>query len=409
MPEADPTQTRKNAALGGLRVLELGSTVAAPYCGKLLASLGANVVKAEPPKCGDPSRRRGPFPGDVPHLERSGAFLYLNTGKSGITLDVDDPQGRLILRQLAATSDVVVHDFPPSLASVRGLQQELLAEVNQSVVVAAVTPFGSSGPNAGYVAHDVNVFHAGGEGNLLPNGLALDTFPDRAPITAGTMMASYQAGLTAAVGITAALVEQRNNGTGQKIDVSMQEAQLAIGYLPIQRLEAEGYVETRFSRFFRMGGVMPAADGYVEVLTLEPRQWESLANLLGNPEWLSPEKFSDPATHGREINEHLRQWTAEHTREWLYREGQSYGVPIAPYLTPREVFESPQQRQRDFFVEIPHPEAGSYDYAALPFQMGATPARVDRSPMLGEHNAIVYGALGYSTEDLTMLARAEVI
>ena len=164
-----------------------------------------------------------------------------------------------------------------------------------------------------------------------------------------------------------------------------------------------------FPRFFRMGGVMPASDGYVEVLTLEPRQWEGLASLLGNPDWISPEKFSDPATHGREINEHIRQWTAEHTREWLYREGQSYGVPIAPYLTPREVYDSPQQRQRGFFVEIPHPEAGTYEYASLPFQMGTTSASMERSPMLGEHNAVVYGALGYSKEDLTTLARAEVI
>ena len=101
----------------------------------------------------------------------------------------------------------------------------------------------------------------------------------------------------------------------------MQEAQLAIGYLPIQRLEAEEFVETRFSRFFRMGGVMPAADGYVELLTLEPRQWEGLARLLGEPEWASADKFRDPATHGPAINENLRQWTAEHTRERLYREG----------------------------------------------------------------------------------------
>ena len=189
----------------------------------------------------------------------------------------------------------------------------------------------------------------------------------------------------------------------------MQEAQLAIGYLPIQRLEAEGFVETRFSRFFRMGGVMPASDGFVELLTLEPRQWEGLAELLGNPDWASPDKFRDPATHGAAINENLRQWTAEHTREWLYREGQAHGVPIAPYFTPSEVYSSPQQREREFFERIPHPEAGSYDYAGLPLRMGETPTTLRRAPVLGEHNAEVYGSLGYSPEDLTILARAEVI
>ena len=403
------TPTHTPAALAGLRVLELGEMVATPFCGKLLASLGADVVKVEPPKSGDSSRRRGPFPGDDPHPERSGMFLYLNTGKRGVTLDVDDLQGRDMLRQLATGADVIIHDSPPALAAARGLEQEALSEINPRLIVAAITPFGSSGPNAGYAAHDVNVFHAGGEGNLLPNGLALDTFPDRAPIAAGGMMASYQGGLTAAVGILGAVVAQWNEGLGQTVDASMQEAQLAIGYLPIQRLEAEEFVETRFSRFFRMGGVMPAADGYVELLTLEPRQWEGLARLLGEPEWASLDKFRDPATHGPAINANLRQWSAEHTREWLYREGQAHGVPIAPYLTPMEVFESPQQRERDFFMPVDHPEAGSYDYAGLPFRMSETPPALRRAPLLGEHNAEVYGALGYSPEDLTALARAEVI
>lgn len=396
-------------ALSGLRVLELGSLVAVPWCGKMLASLGADVVKIEPPATGDPSRRRGPFPGDDPHPERSGTFLYLNTGKRGVTLDVDDPQGRELLRQMAVDADVVIHDSLPSLAATRGLDRDALAALNAALIVAAITPYGSSGPNAEYAAHDVNVFHAGGEGNLLPNGLALDTFPDRAPIAAGGMMASYQGGLTAAVGVLGAVVAQWADGTGQFVDASMQEAQLAIGYLPIQRLEAEGFVETRFSRFFRMGGVLPAADGYVELLTLEPRQWEGLARLLGEPEWASADKFRDPATHGPAINENLRRWTAQHTREWLYREGQAHGVPIAPYLTPAEVFDSPQQRERDFYAELDHPEAGALDYAGLPFRMGETPPALRRAPLLGEHNAGVFGALGYSPEDLTMLARAGVI
>ena len=407
-PNTAPGETPP-AALAGMRALELGAMVAAPFCGKLLAGLGADVVKAEPPKSGDPSRRLGPFPGDMPHPERSGTFLYLNTGKRGITLDADDPQGRVILRRLAAGVDVIIHDCPPALAAARGLEREALAEVNPGLIVAAITPFGSGGPNAGLAARDVTVFHAGGEGYLLPNGLALDAFPHRAPVAAGGMMASYQAGLTAAVGVLAAAVARHNGGPGQFVDCSMQEAQLAIGYLPIQRLEAEGFAETRFSRFFRMGGTLPASDGYVELLTLEPRQWQGLAQLLGNPEWASPDKFQDPATHGAAINENLRRWTAQHTRQWLYREGQAHGVPIAPYLTPREVLESPQQRERGFYIETPHPEAGDYDYAGLPLRMSETPPVPGRAPLLGEHNAQVYGALGYAPPDLTALARAEVI
>ncbi|PKB65356.1 MAG: hypothetical protein BZY80_00420 [SAR202 cluster bacterium Io17-Chloro-G2] len=397
------------AALDGLRVLELAGMVAAPFCGKLLAALGADVLKIETPMTGDPSRRRGPFPGDVPHHERSGTFLYLNTGKRSLTLNVDDPQGRIILGQLASQSDVLIHDIQPGRAAALGLDQEILSQIDQDLIVAAITPYGSSGPNANHIAYDINVFHAAGEGNLLPNGLALDRFPDRAPITAGSFMGSYQGGIAAAVGIAGAVFAKMGGLHGQSVDCSIQEAQLAIGYLPIQRLEAEGFVETRFSRFFRVGGVMPAEDGYVELLTLEPRQWESLGEFLGSPEWAAAERFEDPAAHGAEINRNVRDWTGGRPKDWLYHQGQAQGVPFAPYYTPKEVFENPHQRDRGYFVNVDHPEAGSYDYAGLPFRMSETPPSLERAPLMGEHNDQVLHSMGYTPEDVVMLARAGVI
>jgi crotonobetainyl-CoA:carnitine CoA-transferase CaiB-like acyl-CoA transferase len=395
--------------------------VAGPYCGKLLASLGAEVIKVESTGTGDPARRRGPFPGDVPHPERSGLFLYLNTGKKGITLNLDDAQGQVLLRQLAARMDVVVHDRQPSQASALGLDTASLQQTNQDLIVAALTPYGSSGPYADYLAYHINVFHAGGEGYLLPNGLALDTFPERAPLAAGGGMGSYQGGLTAALGVVAALYFAKSphppfakGGSegippGQGVDCSAQEAQLALGYLPIQRLEAEGVVEDRFSRFFRVGGVLPAQDGYVEMLTLELRQWENLLEFLGEPVWATAEQFQDPAKYGPEINLHLQQWTSQHTKAWLYQEGQAHGVPIAPYSTPSEVFHSRQQRERGFFVPVDHPDAGCYEYAGPPFRFNETNPRLVRAPLLGEHNRQVYGELGNSPEDLVELARAGVV
>jgi crotonobetainyl-CoA:carnitine CoA-transferase CaiB-like acyl-CoA transferase len=424
--EAPPPQ-----ALPGLRVLEVADMVAGPYCGKLLASLGAEVIKIEPPATGDLARRRGPFPDDVPHPERSGLFLYLNTGKKGITLNLDDAQGQALLRQLAARMDVVIHDRQPALARTLGLDTGSLQQTNQDLIVAALTPYGSSGPYADYLAYHINIFHAGGEGYLLPNGLALDTFPERAPLAAGGEMGSYQGGLTTALGIMAAvycaksplspLFQSGDGGIspdkegsrpvslGQGVDGSLQEAQLALGYLPIQRLEAEGVVEDRFSRFFRVGGVLPAQDGYVELLTLEPHQWQNLLEFLGGPTWATADQFRDPAKYGPEINRHLREWTRQHTKEWLYQQGQAHGVPIAPYYTPAEVFHSRQQRERGFFVSVDHPEVGCYEYAGLPFRFSETDPRLVRAPMLGEHNWQVYGELGYSPQDLVELARAGAI
>jgi CoA:oxalate CoA-transferase len=422
MPDKEETSGGPSHPQGltGLRVLEVAEMVAGPYCGKLLASLGAEVIKIEAPPEGDPSRRRGPFPGDVPHPERSGMFLYLNTGKQGITLNLADPEGRMILRELGQKAEVIIHDQQPAQAGELGLDAESISQASPGLIVAALTPYGSSGPYADYRAYDINVFHAGGEGYLLPNGLALDTFPERAPIVAGSYMGSYQGGLTAAVGVLAAVYARSSHphlgkhgsegaATGQFVDCSMQESQLALGYIPIQRLEAEGVVENRFSRFFRVGGVLPAQDGYVELLTLEHRQWESLVNLLGQPEWATPEKFRDPAKYGPEINQNLREWFGQHPKEWLYQQGQAHGVPVAPYYTPSEAFNSPQQRERGFYVLVNHPEAGQYEYAGVPFRFSETATRVARAPLLGEHNRQVYQALRYSPQDIVDLARAGVI
>ena len=404
-------------ALAGFRVLEIANMIAGPYCGKLLASLGAEVVKVETPAEGDPSRRRGPFPEDVPHPERSGTFLYLNTGKKSLTLNLEDPQGRVILAALMPGVDGLVHDLRPAQAGPVGLDPESLRHTNPHPVVTALTPYGSTGPYADYRGYDVNVFHGGGEGKLLPNGLALEYYPERAPLVAGSNMASYQGGLTAAVGTVAALYSAKYSAKyaakigrgGQYLDCSMQQAQLAVGYIPIQRLESEGVVEDRFSRFFRIGGVMPAQDGYVELLTLEPRQWQGLIEFLGHPEWAREEHFSDPATYGPELNRRLREWFSEHPKDWLYRQGQNHGVPVAPYYTPAEVFASSQQRERQFFRTVGHPEAGEVEYPGLPFHFSETSEETQRAPLLGEHNSEILATIGYNQRDLVDLARAGVI
>ena len=396
-------------ALPNLRVLEVASLIPGPYCGKLLASLGAEVIKVELPSGGDPSRRRGPFPDDVPHAERSGLYLYLNTGKQSITLNLHDPAGHDLLRQLVARVDMVVQDYTPANAATVGLDEDSLRAANPNVIIVPITPFGSSGPYADYRAGHLATFHAGGEGWLLPNGVALDTFPDRAPIVAGGNMGDYQAGLTAAVGALAAVHHclATPDASGQMVDASAQEAQLSVGYMPIQRHESEGITETRFSRYFRVGGVLPASDGYVELLTLEPRQFQGLLEFMGNPDWATPEMFSDPATHGPELNRHMREWFGQHTREWLYAEGQAHGVPVAPYYTPSEVFTSPQQRERDFYTQVAHPETGPLEYTGAPFQLNETPTTLTRAPLLGEHNLDVYcGLLGYGVRELAAMARA---
>src|SRR5438477_172374 len=154
------------AALDQLHVLEVGSGVAAAYAAKLLADLGASVIKVEPPGEGDATRARGPFPGDVPHPEKSGLFLYLNANKRGITLDLTRPRGREILERLAARADLLVHDVHPREMAGRGLDYERLAAMHPPLVMTSIAPFGLTGPHAGYRGPDVVTWSAGGVANL---------------------------------------------------------------------------------------------------------------------------------------------------------------------------------------------------------------------------------------------------
>ena len=236
-------------ALGRIRVVECAEMVAGPFCGRLLAGFGAGVLKGES-LAGDAARRRGPFVGEGPDRERSALFLYLNVNKRGLCLNLGTPTGRAILYQILATADVLIEDFPPDRAAVLGVDYADLGAAFPRLVVASITPFGQTGPYRAYRAYDLNVFHGGGEGFLLPNGLAWELFPDRAPLKPGGQMADYHAGLTAAVGILAALHERLDSGRGQHVDCSKQEAQLSLIYLAFQRY-VDGRVESRANRAFR--------------------------------------------------------------------------------------------------------------------------------------------------------------
>lgn len=400
-------------ALEGIRVLEVAACPAGAFAGRLLAVCGARVVKVEPPVVGDPARRRGPFVHDRPGPDRSSLFLYLNAGKLGVTLDLLRPRGREIFAWLAERADVVLADAPPAVLEETGLTGEALAGRNPRLVLVCLSPFGLTGPYRDFRAYDLNVFHAGGEGYLLPNGLAWERFPERPPLKPGGLVGEYLAGVSAATAALAALRARDEIGRGQLVDCSKQETQLALNHVAIQRC-LDGVLETRANRSFAYGGVVPCRDGHVELLTIEPRQWEALVAFMGRPAWAEEERFRDPVSrgrHGDEINRHLRAWAAEHTREWIFREGQAAGVPVVPYRTPEEILKSPQEAERGFFVEVDHPETGPLPHASWPFRFSATPAALDRpAPRLGEHNALVFGEwLGLERAALVRLAEAGIV
>lgn len=400
-------------ALSGVRVVELGAMVAAPYCAKLLADLGAAVIKVEPPE-GDPARRRGPFPQGVPHSECSALFLYLNTNKFGVTLNLEHDTGRAIFLRLVQESDLLIEDQPPGALEKLNLGQDQLHRVNPQLVVSSITPYGQTGPYKGYKAYEINSFHMGGEGYMIPGGKTTQLFPDREPLKYPGFYANYVAGLTAAIAAMAALYDRDTGEGGQYIDISKQEANMALDRVHIGRYPSEGIVETRAERQMPMGGLMKCRDGYVMLMAGELHQWAGLMEVMGHPSWAQDERFNDPAKRQENSEERdalLADWFKDQEMEKVYHQLQAKNCAAAPVYTIADNMASPQLKQRGFFQEIEHPIAGKQIYPTVSYRYSKTPWQAVRpAPLLGQHNTEVFcGRLGLSNEDLVSLKRAGTI
>ncbi|MBI2871655.1 MAG: CoA transferase [Chloroflexi bacterium] len=399
--------------LAGITVLEYATMVAGPYCGKLLAELGARVIKVEGPGGGDPARRRGPFPEDLPDDELSGLFLYLNTSKQGVTLNLETATGRDLFRRLAASADVLVEDATPGVMAAIGLDHDALCSLNPRLVYTSVTPFGQTGPYSQYRAYPMNLFHAGGEGYTLPGSLSNELFPGREPVQGGTYLAEYDGGLHAAIATVAALIARNLTGSGQHVDVSKQEAAMMLNLLNIQLFANTGELVTR-RRSYHFGGIFPCKDGYVILYPREDRHWQGLTAAMGRPELGTEERFrtwEDRYRHRDEVNAVLREWVAAHTKEEVFQTAAPSGCPAAYFATTEDVFHSPQFAARDFFEEIEHPSAGRLAYPSRPYGFSEAPrSQQGPAPLLGQHNREVYcGLLGLAPGELAELHRAGVV
>ena len=404
-------------ALDGIKIVELAQLVAGPYCAKLLADLGADVLKVEPP-CGDRARSLGPFPGDCPHHEQSGLFLYLNTNKRGITLNPQAHTGRRLLCELVRRADVLVEDGPPPAMAWLGLDYEALREINPGLVVTSITPFGQSGPYRDYKAYDITCQAAGGIAYVTGD-------PEQEPLIVPGNQADYQAALNAAVGTLAALLCRETSGQGQHVDISEQESIASVLGDVISFFSYQGRVRPRrvkpqdFAdlRLLWPAGIYPCKDGYINITVLEPHQWRSFVDLIGNPPWATDPRYEDryfPQEQGAadiDLEPLITEALGHFTREELFHEGQRRRIPVSPVYDAAEVLRSPQLVERGFFVPARHPAAGTLTYPGAPYKLGQTPWRIERTaPLLGEHNEeVLVKELGLSRTDLVKMAQAGII
>ncbi|MCK9464140.1 MAG: CoA transferase [Proteobacteria bacterium] len=401
-----------NTALGGLKVLEFAQFVSGPYCAKLLADMGAEVIKIEPPIVGDSARKREPFLDDVPGLERSGFFLFINTSKLGITLDLNTDTGRDIFLRLVADCDVLVEDNPPSFMKERGLDYENLSKINPRLVMTSITPFGQSGPYREYKAYHLNSYHGSGVARVLSSILPKET---PVPVKGPGFLGDFDSGLCAATATVAALYGRLFTGEGQHIDISKQEALMALERVEMGMYGNEG--ETKFSTVFMqqmMGGLQRCKDGYVLITLGGDHHWEGLLKLLGDPVWAGEEKYQGELgkyKYAQEINEHIAEWIKDYTKEDLYHRCQKLNCPIGMVTTVADLAASRQLESREFFGEIEHPVMGQVRCPTSPYRFSETPHRFHRpAPMLGEHNEEIFvDRFGYSREDMMCLRGAGVI
>jgi crotonobetainyl-CoA:carnitine CoA-transferase CaiB-like acyl-CoA transferase len=401
--------------LSGVKVIEVCSLVAGPNCAKYFADAGAEVIKVEPPE-GDEARRRGPFKGDIPDPELSALFLFNNTNKKSVTLNLELPAGREIFKKLVADADILVEDLPPGEMKRMGLDYETLKGTNPGLIMASITPFGQDGPYAGYKAYPLNTFHASGAGYLLPAGS-----PDgsREPVKAASYLGEYDAGACAAFAVLAAYFwREFGGGTGQYIDLSKQEAEMTIERQNLIRFYEYGKSVTRIKANLvrdTHDTMLRCRDGnYVKVVLNPSKMWEGVCRALGSPDWTKEEQFSDNnlrVTNFDALNAHLCEEALKYDAEDLFLRIQAEGTACAPVCSAEAVYRSPQSAARDFFVDIDHPKAGRHRYPGLPYKL-KNPVPTDNAgaPLLGQHNEDVYGGrLGYSSEELAALKASGVL
>lgn len=402
-----------SGALSHVKAIEFCSTPAGSYCAKLIADLGAETIKIEPPKSGDPARRRGPFLDDRPDAETSALFLYLNTNKLGVTLNLETTTGREIFEKLCCNADLLVEDSSPGEMDRLGLGFGRLREVNPALIMASVTPFGQTGPYKNYKAYGLNSYHAGGDAFVLQSsGLPLDL--RESPVAAGRFAGDFEAGTMAAVGALAALFGRAFTGKGQHVDVSRQEALMFLNANVLVKYPNQKTVPTRETQRYDYGGMMPCKDGYIVIQALEQHLWEGLMAVMDNPEWAKDERFKDKfsrASHQDDVNRLMIEWLKDHTREDIVKRASKYGVPVGSVMTVEEVMNYKQYEARGFFAEMEHPGAGKLKYPTASYLSNEQMwAGRKTAPLLGQDNEAVIGErLGYPKEDLVKMRQAGII
>ena len=398
-------------ALEGIRVIDLTQFEAGTSCTEALAWLGADVIKVEEPKHGDPGRRSMTR---NPELD-SHYFILLNLNKRSVTLNLKSETGKSIFLDLVRQGDIVAENMSPGALERLGLEYEVLKQVNPRVILARVKGFGTYGPYSNYKAFDMIAQATGGS-------MTMTGFPDSPPLRPGPTIGDTGTGLHAAVGILAALWQREKTGEGQVVELSMQDCMVNFC-----RPRMRDYYDTG-EPLPRPGNTVPGTvpanifkckpggpDDYCYIFAqhLLPHMWEAILKVIGRADLLSDPDYSDHKwrwKHEEEVNQLIEVWTCQYTKYEVMHLMGAAGVPAGATLNVVDLHRDPHLRERKMIVEIEHPTRGTITLPGNPIRLSSSPTEVTSAPLLGEHNAEVYGQLlGYGEKELAELKAEQVI
>jgi crotonobetainyl-CoA:carnitine CoA-transferase CaiB-like acyl-CoA transferase len=381
-----------NRAFAGLRVLDFTTTIAGPHCGRLLADLGADVVKVESPE-GDVMRSRLPL--------RNGASSYfgqLNAGKRSVVLDLKDPRAVAAARRLALDADILVENYRPGVMRRLGLDFGVLGQANPRLVYCSISGYGQTGPSADLPAY-APVIHATSGYDLAHVAYQRGRSE---PDNCGIYVADVITGTYAFGAIATALYQRQATGKGQHLDVSMLESMLSLTLTELQTAQFE--VPPPPSR--PIFGPVATADGYLNMAVVSERTFQGMAAAAGRPDWITDPRFAvylDRRANWGALIDEFEVWSKQLSSAECQTVLDRHAVPAAAYRTVREAMADPQLAHRGAFANV-HDAGGPFKALNPPFRMsGSAAAAGPRAPALGEHTREVLVEAGFSAAEIETL------
>ena len=394
----------RRPALDGIRVLELTNYMAGPFCGMLLADMGAEVIKIENPKVGDFTRESGPFVNG-----ESAGFLALNRNKKSVALNLKDPRGRDLFLKLAETADVILENFRPGTMRDLGIDYDTIRQFNRGIIYASASGFGQTGPYSQRPGLDLI---AQGMSGLM----SITGEEGGDPVKVGVPVCDLTCALFVTYGIQSALIARARDGEGQQIDVSLLEAGVALEIWETSGYFANGEVPGRLGSAHRVNAPYQAfrtKDGYITLGATSANNWAAFCKEAGLETLMDDALFDTVAKrkqHEKALADLIEEVTLTDTSDSWYRRLEAAGVPCGVLNDIAQVVEDPHLKARGFLIEMEHPVAGKVPATGNPAHLSRTPIeRFDPAPVLGQHTEQYLADLGLSAGQIADLAEAGVV